>query len=204
MKTEPRLSPAISRRAVVAAGAGWVLGAGGLFLPVAIGEAEARSALGGKMGGRHGKDHRGRHKQRGHDRNDKGDNKNDNVQDQGLKSVSVGFTNASSEDITVTPNHDEGSTASVVLKPNAGITPWLGKDYDGVNAKLLIKGQDYRFYAFNPVLGQPIAQIENASTGVTEFDESFDEGEEFTSGNFWLKRLNDTDNYKVFEVQVLH
>jgi hypothetical protein len=55
MKRQTRSSAAISRRTLVTASAGWMLGAGGLILPAPIDEAEARD---GGLGGRHGQDHR--------------------------------------------------------------------------------------------------------------------------------------------------
>lgn len=59
----PAWVEATSRRALVAAGAGWALNVAGLFLPTTDDEAEARTGSdGGKLGGRHGKDHRGENK----------------------------------------------------------------------------------------------------------------------------------------------
>jgi hypothetical protein len=95
MNTGVRESSALSRRTLMAAGAGWALGAAGLYLPESMNEAEAREgALGGAMGGRHGKNHRGRNKRRDDDGNDKGDEARD--QDiWGLKNAWVEFHNAS-------------------------------------------------------------------------------------------------------------
>ena len=67
----------VTRRTILRdAGAGFVLTASGLFVPVNADEAAAREgALGGKLGGRHGHNHRGRNtrKRRKHDgKKDKG------------------------------------------------------------------------------------------------------------------------------------
>jgi hypothetical protein len=97
---------AISRRALVAAGAGWVLGAAGLLLPATGDEATARGALGGAKGGRHGKDQRGRNKHRGKDNNEPGDDKQ--THDDGLfgeDAVSVVFVNSGSVDLEVYYNN---------------------------------------------------------------------------------------------------
>jgi hypothetical protein len=62
-----------TRRALLSGAGGFVLAAGGLFLPEWLEDAEAVEGLyGGTLGGRHGKDHRGRdnRKRRNRDRND--------------------------------------------------------------------------------------------------------------------------------------
>jgi hypothetical protein len=63
----------LNRRAVLSgAMVGFVLTAGGLFLPDDMAETEARdSAYDGQLGGRHGKDHRGRDKRKRRERGDK-------------------------------------------------------------------------------------------------------------------------------------
>ncbi len=108
METGTRVSTVISRRALVAAGTGWVLGAGGLVLPASIDEAEAREgALGGKMGGRHGKDHRGRNKDRGDENDNRDEARNQRI---GIRDVTLGFENLSSFTLQVKvkyPNNNQ-------------------------------------------------------------------------------------------------
>src|SRR4051794_25410338 len=91
MTTDVRESTAISRRTLMAAGAGLVLGTASLVLPGSMDEAAARGSQGGKMGGRHGKDHRGRDKH--HDNHERRQRHQRTEKKRGIKDVQATFIN---------------------------------------------------------------------------------------------------------------
>lgn len=182
---------AASRRAVVAAGAGWVLGTAGLLLPAPGDEAEARGALGGAKGGRHGKDHRGRNKNRGKDR-DPNDNDANEPRDEGLRGIRLTLIN--------------GSDSTLVVSGQAPLAPgerWSEDDGPTTFFVFSVRSQNYQFYAQNPIIGQPYVLISLDPSLDRAYYHEFSEGEEFTSGAFKAKRLGDTDDFKVFEVTAL-
>lgn len=80
---QPRVT-AGSRRHLMRAAGGLVLGARGLFLPDWLEEAEARKgANGGSLGGRRGKDRRGRQKRKRRDRGENQDKQQDRDKPRG-------------------------------------------------------------------------------------------------------------------------
>jgi hypothetical protein len=93
MDCDPGIATALSRRALVTAGAGWVLGAAGLLLPAARDEADAR---GGALGGRHGQNQRGRDKHHGQHEHD-GHHRRSGDQSVRNKDVKVTFINGTSQ-----------------------------------------------------------------------------------------------------------
>jgi hypothetical protein len=220
MQNGTRLSAGTSRRALVAAGAGWVLGAGGLLLPASLDEAEARGSLGGAMGGRHGKDHRGRSK---HRKNNKNDN-DGQARDQGLfsKDCSVAFLNQTGTTFQVNIQLDSGywsCDTSGCLSCGPGFNSPIYADgsvtfninanewgaHDGVSYDDTWVG----ITASNPDVGEPKMTI----GPLTEYygvdlsqSESLAVGEGFQyrwaspNGTFYLERLADTSDYKMFRV----
>lgn len=219
MPRETRSFAGLSRRTLVAAGAGWVLGAGGLFLPGTMDEVEAREgALGGAKGGRHGKNHRGRDKHRGKGENDK----DREPQEEGLfsKGVSLAFKNQGSDSFTVSVMFDNGGSSSRVADP--GFYDTLYADSGSVTIQLAAAAWGatgwLQIDAVNPAIGAPYVKMgppercgyyECSSTQ----SQSLSEGEGFDyvwnwgapgqSDTFRADRLSDSSDYKLFLITAL-
>lgn len=203
MNTGVRESSVLSRRTLMAAGAGWALGAAGLYLPESMNEAEAREgALGGAKGGRHGKNHRGRDKRRGDDDNEKRDKARD--EGFGLKNVMLTFSNEAGRALKVKVvawNNKE--------YPSEYVEPGSPKIYQSggewIKSGFSSGGSDVvHLEAWNAVIGEPYVIVKDDYG--TYMDPYLSENEEFTfteqsSGNQYLiKRGNDTEDYKTFYV----
>jgi hypothetical protein len=208
MNSETRQSLAITRRALVAAGAGRVLGAGGLFLPDARAEAQARGALGGAMGGRHGKDHRGRNKHRKNDKNDD----DGQPRDQGLfsKGCSVSFRNQNSVTYTVKCSVADARGISATRDCPRGFSDKILSADDDIQGTIHVPGwpQDLVLLAQNPAIGQPSAALGPAQY-IAYQGHSLAEGEGFdyigwdSTSRFHMERLADSSDYKEFLITAL-
>ena len=199
-----RGSTAISRRALVAAGTGWMLGAGGLVLPGSMDEADAREgALGGNMGGRHGKNQRGRDKLRDKDENDRHPDPREPDRFVRNKWMNLTIVNGSSQnvEIEVQPVWDNDRTRRTeVLAPNTQLgyyfSPPEKARYDAT-----IQGRLYDLSAVIPANGDPYVYIHNGFTGITEIAQSLNVGQEIDTDKFKVKRLPDTDSVN-FEITI--
>jgi hypothetical protein len=190
MKTEMHESIALSRRALMAGGAGWVLGAAGLILPASIDGAEARD---GALGGRHGQDHRGRDKDHG---NPKNHGKDHRTHKKSLKDVEVTFINGTSETIRLNILYNE---TQHFLAPQERETVTESSTVLGV--ELLARNDTHYFVsAGNPALGLPHVWIRDEDSNTLVFDERLTEGQQIDSYAFLVTRLNDTADFKVFEI----
>lgn len=219
MDWETRIATATSRRALVAAGAGWVLGAAGLLLPAAGDEAEARGALGGAKGGRHGKDHRGRDKRRDKNKNDQTrDDERGQAREEGqnVLGVRVTFANLTSSQVNLQIN--EGGADGVYEDPNNFSLypqqwggPWQSSveliDSEGGLANkvwfiLTSQGHTLDVQVKNPWVGTPGIYITDQTTNTDVFNETFDVGRQVDSGLFLANRDADTTLYKEFRLSV--
>jgi len=212
------------RRLLRAATGGFALAACGLFLPAGLEETAAREgALGGAMGGRHGKNHRGReHRRHQHKRDhQRAPGHNGATLDVALY-VHTKRDSPTWVDVSVWQGNNAGD--SWAKKWNSRqLAGGRFDDFRGSDkrlcAELVMEFPHRKLYVevWNPPIGFPhLFAVQSTDenfvgwstsgwngSGDVVANQGMDEWERVYLDLYMVTRLNDTDNYKQFQIDEL-
>jgi hypothetical protein len=218
MEPKTRVSTALSRRALVVAGAGVVLGAAGLLLPAAWDEVAAERPHERLQDRTPQRNRKQRTQRRGIDRNDRKDTNAGGGLAQGLftsKGIEIQFANASSFPFNVIRLYDQDANlflAGGVYQPGTGpawavpgtglditfgpVTPYISSQ-DGEEVVGPVDVSDQYFFE-NPDFGDPYVM---RASDPRYFSEKEDYDYDGAYGFIYnVKRFPDSEEYKVFRI----